>query len=164
MTVTNANMDTALMAGCLGLLRRCSIYYGNVLLQDVDNCAHLLQLKQTFVDQEVRNQVYQTQTGHFSGLKVESSAGKKGMFSLDAEDDGSGIVGLRADLVGADIYYNRKSAFRLQTTEAETPEWTVKLNRVFPFLNQTNLPLGLLRTNNCCVRLQRGLTGNEVHR
>ena len=141
----NANMDTALMAGSLGVLRRASMYYGNVLLCDTDQAAHLLQLKSTFVSQDVRNQTYQTKIGHFSGLKVdESAAGKKGMYSLDAENDGSGIEGLEVtDAAGA--HYNRTTAFRLGTTAANTPEWSIPLKWLFPsFLTQTQLPLGLL--------------------
>lgn len=142
MTAPNGNIDVPLMAGASGLIRRASIYYGNVLLQETDALPHLLQLKTGFVNQDIRDQTYQTKYGHFSGLKVdESAAGKKGMYSLDAEDDGTGITGLEAL---ASDEYNKRSAFRLQTTAAATPEWTLPLRFVFPFLSQTQLPLGLL--------------------
>jgi hypothetical protein len=141
-TVPNTHQDAPLMCGGLSFLRRISMYYGNVLLADCDQLAHLLQLKNTFVDQDIRDQVYQTEILHFSGLKVDENAvGKKGMYSLDAEDDGSGIVGLEA-LSGT--VYNKKAEFRLQTTAAATPEISVPLRAVFPFLSQTQLPLGLL--------------------
>lgn len=141
-TVPNNHQDAPLMAGGLSFIRRISMYYGNVLLADCDQLAHLLQLKNTFVDQDIRDQVYQTEILHFSGLKVDESAtGKKGMYSLDAEDDGTGIVGLEALSATA---YNKKAEFRLQITAADTPEISVPLKAVFPFLSQTQLPLGLL--------------------
>jgi len=141
-TVPVEHQDAPLMAGALSFIRRISMYYGNVLLADCDQLAHLLQLKNTFVDQDIRDQVYQTEILHFSGLKVdEDAAGLKGMYSLDAEDDGTGIVGLEA--VTANVY-NKKAEFRLQTTSAATPEISVPLKAVFPFLSQTQLPLGLL--------------------
>ena len=107
------------------------VYYSNVLLCDTDQAAHILQLKSTFVSQDVRSQTYQTKTGHFSGLKVdESAAGKKGMYSLDAENDGSGIEGLEVtDAAGA--HYNRTTAFCLGTTAANTPEWSIPLKWLF---------------------------------
>lgn len=139
---SDATMDFPLMAGGLSFIRRISVYYGNVLLADCDQLAHLMQLKNTFVDQDIRDQVYQTEICHFSGLKVdENQVGDKGMFSLDAEDDGTGIVGLEA--INANTY-NKTADFRLNTNEGLTPEISVPLKAVFPFLSQTQLPLGLL--------------------
>lgn len=144
MTNSNANVDIPLMAGASGLIRRASIYYGNVLLQETDQLPHLLQLKNGFVSQDVRDQTYQTKIGHFSGLKVdESAAGKKGMYSLDAENDGTGITGLLVNNA-AGTGYDKDAAFRLQSTAADTPEWTIPLRWIFNFLSQTQLPLGLL--------------------
>ncbi len=135
--------DFPLMAGGLSFIRRISIYYGNVLLADCDQLAHLLQLKNTYVDQDIRNQVYQTEFCHFSGLKVdENDAGKKGMYSVDAANDGTGVVGLTSNALNNS--FNKDPAFRLQTTADATPEISVPLKACFPFLTQTNLPLGLL--------------------
>jgi hypothetical protein len=137
-----AHLDTPLMAGGLSFVRRISCYYGNVLLADCDQLSHLMQLKNTFVDQDIRDQVYQTEILHFSGLKVDQTAsGKKGFYSLDAEDDGTGIVGLRA---AGNNAYEKDPAFRLSTNAADTPEISIALKSVFPFLTQTQLPLGLL--------------------
>tara|TARA_R110000796_G_scaffold90169_3_gene193930 strand:- start:370 stop:1893 length:1524 start_codon:yes stop_codon:yes gene_type:complete len=144
MTVVDPNCDIPLMAGATGLIRRASIYYGNVLLQETDQAPHLLQLKSTYVDQDVRNQTYQTKTGHFSGLKVdENAAGKLGFYSMDAANDGTGITGLIVQDVGG-LNYGKDPAFRLQTTAAATPEWTIPLRWFFNWLSQTQVPLGLL--------------------
>ncbi len=144
MTNTDPNTDIPLMAGASGLIRRASIYYGNVLLQETDQAPHLLQLKSTFVDQDIRDQTYQTKIGHFSGLKVdENAAGKLGFYSVDAENDGTGITGLIVENATGTAY-NKDPNFRLQATAAATPEWTIPLRWFFPFLSQTQLPLGLL--------------------
>lgn len=136
--------DFPLMAGGLSFIRRISIYYGNVLLADCDQLAHLLQLKNTFIEQDIRDQVYQTEYCHFSGLQVDSNAaGKKGMYSLAGSTDGTGVVGLtRVGNTG--VAYNKDPAFRLQQDPNTTPEISVPLKACFPFLTQTNLPLGLL--------------------
>tara|TARA_R110000737_G_scaffold287262_1_gene293786 strand:- start:75 stop:1607 length:1533 start_codon:yes stop_codon:yes gene_type:complete len=144
MTTADPNVDIPLMAGATGLIRRASIYYGNVLLQETDQAAHLLQLKSTYVDQDVRNQTYQTKTGHFSGLKVDSNAaGRLGFYSIDAANDDTGITGLLVQDVGG-LNYGKDPAFRLQTTAAATPEWTIPLRWFFNWLTQTQVPLGLL--------------------
>ena len=136
--------DFPLMAGGLSFIRRISIYYGNVLLADCDQLAHLLQLKNTFIDQDIRDQVYQTEICHFSGLQVDTNAaGVKGMYSVAGSYDGTGVVGLtRVGNTG--VGYNKDPAFRLQTDTNTTPEISLPLKACFPFLTQTNLPLGLL--------------------
>jgi len=148
MTTVSTDVDIPLIAGATGLIRRASIYYGNVLLQETDQAAHLLQLKSTYVDQDVRNQTYQTKTGHFSGLKVDANAnGKLGMYSIDAANDDTGIVGLTtldAAAVADPLNYGKDPAFTLGTTEADTPEWTIPLTWFFNWLSQTQVPLGLL--------------------
>tara|TARA_R110000824_G_scaffold204549_4_gene389323 strand:+ start:1641 stop:3167 length:1527 start_codon:yes stop_codon:yes gene_type:complete len=143
MTTVSTDVDIPSMAGATGLIRRASIYYGNVLLQETDQAAHLLQLKSTYVDQDVRNQTYQTKTGHFSGLKVDSNAaGRLGFYSIDAANDDTGITGLLVE--NGNLNYNKDPAFKLQTTAAATPEWTIPLKWFFNWLTQTQVPLGLL--------------------
>ena len=150
MTGGAATQDIPLFAGATGLIRRASIYYQNELLQETDQLPHLLQLKTFMVDQDVRNQTFQCKWGHFSGLKVdESAAGKKGMYSLDATNEygimPNGTVGLKIDTAvpgGTDI--NKHDSWRLSTNAADTPEWTIPLKLVFPWLSQTSLALGLL--------------------
>ena len=149
MTGAAAGVDIPLFAGASGLIRRASIYYQNELLQETDQLPHLLQLKTFMVDQDVRNQTFQCKWGHFSGLKVdESAAGKKGMYSLDATNEygimPNGTVGLKIEPPPLADDINKHDSWRLSTNAADTPEWTIPLKLVFPWLSQTSLALGLL--------------------
>ena len=143
--------DAPLSAGALSCIQRAAIYYDNTLLAETDAAGILLNMKQYFVDQDIRDQTYQTKTGGFTGLKVdESQAGKRGMFMpaaprIGAAAYGNGLIGLETEQVAlGQTNTKRNNAFALQANAEDSPEWSIPLRWLFNFISQLQLPLGLL--------------------
>jgi hypothetical protein len=149
-----AGQDAPFSAGALSCIQRAAIYYDNTLLAETDQAGILLNLKQYFVDQDIRNQTYQTKTGGFTGMKVDEAntapVNTRGHFMPEAPRQGaaaynSGLVGLKTEenTPGA-INVIRNNAFALSNVENDSPEWTVPLAWLFNFISQLQIPLGLL--------------------
>jgi len=155
-TAPNGTQDLCLTAGSLGLISRAALYYDNILLAETDQAGALLNMKQYFIDQDIRNNTYATKTGGITGLKVDqSAAGKRGMFMLDAPRPGaasynSGLTALQTVVDANGSVQSRSGSFRLGTTADDTPEWTIPLKWLFNFLSQIQLPLGLLNGRISC--------------
>ncbi len=146
--------DAPFSAGALSCIQRAAVYYDNTLLAETDQAGILLNLKQYFVDQDIRNQTYQTKTGGFTGLKVDEAntapVNTRGHFMPEAPRTGagaynSGLVGLITEDDGAGaINVRREGAFALQNAADSSPEWSIPLRWLFGFISQLQIPLGLL--------------------
>ena len=151
----NDRMDLPLMAGILGCIERAELFFGTTLISSVEELPHLMQLKNCFVDQDIRDQTHNVYLGAFSGLKTidggASGGGTNGwgQFSLNAIDSvtnagtnaSQGVLGLvqsTADQV------NKLDHFRT-TGNDNTPFFCIKLKDIFPVLNQIPLPLFALK-------------------
>ncbi len=145
-----------LMAGILGCVQTASLYYNNILLQQTQEVAALMQLKSTFVEQDIRDQSYQNKIGAFSGLMVDTDSGgtagtSVGRYSLNASNSGKGIVGLKIDGAAPECI-EKEGAFKIHnTTTAANPLATnaagifsVPLKWIFPLFSQIQIPLALL--------------------
>jgi len=145
---TAANMDLPLMAGIDGLFDRIELYFGTTLINSVSEVAHLLQAHSLFEDQDKRDYSQQTYTGGFSGLKVDTN-GNLGRYQLNAlntdtqnTNASTGITGLLQTTINE---VNKRDHFRCTTAANTTPEFTLKLKRVFPILTQIPLALFALK-------------------
>jgi len=149
-----SGQDAPFSAGALSCIQRAAIYYDNVLLAETDQAGILLNLKQYFVDQDIRNQTYQTKTGGFTGLKVDEAntapTNTRGHYMPEAPRQGaaaynSGLVGLiTEENIPGFINVMRNNAFALSNVAEDSPEWTVPLTWLFNFISQLQIPLGLL--------------------
>lgn len=146
--------DAPFSAGALSCIQRAAIYYDNTLLAETDQAGILLNLKQYFVDQDIRNQTYQTKTGGFTGMKVDEANtapnNPRGLFMPEAPRIGagaynSGLVGLITEENNPGfVNVKRNNAFALQGVAEDSPEWSVPLAWLFNFVSQLQIPLGLL--------------------
>ena len=69
-TTGNDRMDLPLMAGILGCIERAELFFGTTLISSVEELPHLMQLKNLFVDQDIRDQTHNVYLGSFSGMKT----------------------------------------------------------------------------------------------
>jgi len=148
----NVHMDLPLMAGALGLIDRCELFFGTTLINQCQNVPHLIQMKNCLIDQDIRDQTHSTAIGAFSGLKTVKGAGAKawGKFALNAYNTVSngnteasqGILGL---VETADEQVNKLDHFRTTASATSTPFWCIKLAEIFPVLKQIPIPLFALK-------------------
>ncbi len=134
MTGANANQNLPLYAGINAVVATATLFDGNEIIAQTDYANHRTTLNSWFGDPSVRKQVNITRTGAMMDFMV---ADVSGQYSLDKK-----IVGLDYAAATGDLRIN--SAFRLGTTEADTPEWRLYLNQMFPFLKFLQLPVGLI--------------------
>jgi len=151
---TNGNQrnDLPLMAGILGCLDRVEMFFGTTLINSVEECPHLIQMKNCLVDQDIRDQTHNVYIGSFSGLKTQQGIGANawGKFALNAlntEEDANtkasqGVLGL-VETTATEC--NRLDHFRTTASANTTPFWTIKLKDIFPVLSQIPLPLFALK-------------------
>lgn len=169
---TNANQrnDLPLMAGILGCLDRVEMFFGTTLINAVENCPHLMQMKNCMVDQDIRDQTHNVYLGSFSGLKTQQGVGANawGKFALNALNTdetantkaSQGILGL-VETSATEI--NRLDHFRTTASDRTTPYWTIKLKDIFPVLSQIPLPLFALKERVRFVfHFSADLAGNRV--
>lgn len=146
----SGSLDAPFSAGTMSCIRRAALYYDNVLLAETDQAGILMNMKQYYVDQDIRNQTYQTKFSGFTGVKVdESAAGKRGMFMPDAPRAGAaaygnGLIGLETVIAGGATNIKRNNAFALQTNAEDSFETSIPLKMLFGVLSQIQMPLGLL--------------------
>ena len=145
---TAANMDLPLIAGIDGLFDRIELYFGTTLINSVSEVGHLLQAHSLFEDQDKRDWSQQTYTGGFSGLKVDEQ-GDLGRFQLNGlntsaqnTNASTGITGLM-QTTATEI--NKRDKFRCTAAADTTPEFCLKLKRVFPIITQIPLALFALK-------------------
>ena len=152
---TNGNQrnDLPLMAGVLGCLDRVEMFFGTTLINAVENCPHLMQMKNTLVDQDIRDQTHNVYLGAFSGMKAVQGAtganawGKLALNALNTFPQAStratqGVLGL---VETSATECNKLDHFRTTASENTTPFWTIKLKDIFPVLSQIPLPLFALK-------------------
>ena len=149
---TNVHMDLPLMAGALGLIDRCELFFGTTLINQCQNVPHLMQMKNCLIDQDIRDQTHSTAIGAFSGLKTVKGVGAHawGKFALNAYntvEDGNtkasqGILGL---VETAAQQVNKLDHFRTTDSATSTPFWCIKLAEIFPVLKQIPIPLFALK-------------------
>jgi len=148
----NARNDLPLAAGILGCLDRVEMFFGTTLINAVENCPHLLQMKNCLIDQDIRDQTHNVYLGSFTGLKAAKGVGANawGKLALNSIDTittagtkaSQGILGLVQNTATAT---NKLDHFRTTATETTTPFWTIKLKDIFPILSQIPLPLFALK-------------------
>tara|TARA_R110000751_G_scaffold32992_3_gene82421 strand:+ start:231 stop:1787 length:1557 start_codon:yes stop_codon:yes gene_type:complete len=159
-TNPNVRMDLPLMAGILGCIDRAEMFFGTTLISSVENLAHLQQMKNCMVDQDIRDQTHNVYLGAFSGLKaVDGGAAVNGagaagngwgQFALNAIDTvtaantaaSQGIIGLVQNTA---LETNKLDQFRTKALASTSPQWVVKLKEIFPVLTQIPLPLFALK-------------------
>jgi len=151
-TDNNVRNDLPLMAGILGCLDRVEMFFGTTLINSVENCPHLMQMKNCLIDQDIRDQTHNVYLGSFSGMKTRKGTGANawGKMALNSLDTittagtkaSQGIKGLVQTTA---TETNRLDQFRTKATEAESPFWTIKLKEIFPVLSQIPLPLFALK-------------------
>tara|TARA_R110001599_G_scaffold202279_2_gene399094 strand:- start:334 stop:1866 length:1533 start_codon:yes stop_codon:yes gene_type:complete len=152
---TNGNQrnDLPLMAGVLGCLDRVEMFFGTTLINAVENCPHLMQMKNCLVDQDIRDQTHNVYLGSFSGMKAVQGAtganawGKLALNALNTFPQAStratqGVLGL---VETSATECNKLDHFRTTAAERTTPFWTIKLKDIFPVLSQIPLPLFALK-------------------
>ena len=158
---TNANerMDLPLFAGILGCIDRAELFFGTTLISSVEELGHLIQMKNCFVDQDIRDQTHNVYLGAFSGMKtVDGGPGGGGngwgQYALNAlntvptggTEASQGVLGLVETAVND---CNKLQHFRTTGTTAvsglNTPFWCIKLKEIFPVLKQIPLPLFALK-------------------
>lgn len=151
---TNANQrnDLPLMAGILGCLDRVEMFFGTTLINAVENCPHLMQMKNCLVDQDIRDQTHNVYLGAFSGMRAQQGVGanawgKLALNALNTEETANtkasqGVLGL-VETSATEI--NRLDHFRTTSSDRTTPFWTIKLKEIFPVLSQIPLPLFALK-------------------
>ena len=141
-------MDLPLIAGIDGLFDRIELYFGTTLINSVTEVAHLLQAHSLFEDQDKRDWSQQTYTGGFSGLKVDEQ-GDLGRFQLNAlntsAQNTSASTGITGLLQTTNTQINKRQKFRCTDDATTTPEYCLKLKRVFPILTQIPLALFALK-------------------
>ena len=151
---TNGNQrnDLPLSAGILGCLDRVEMFFGTTLINAVENCPHLLQMKNCLIDQDIRDQTHNVYLGAFTGLKAVKGVGATawGKFALNSIDTvttqntkaSQGVLGL---IQNDATQTNKLDHFRTTASESTTPFWTIKLKEIFPVLSQIPLPLFALK-------------------
>ena len=151
---TNANQrnDLPLGAGILGCLDRVEMFFGTTLINAVENCPHLLQMKNCLIDQDIRDQTHNVYLGSFTGLKAVKGVGANawGKFGLNSIDTvtaqgtlaSQGVLGL---VQNDATQTNKLDHFRTTSSASTTPFWTIKLKDIFPVLSQIPLPLFALK-------------------
>ena len=151
----NDRMDLPLMAGILGCIERAELFFGTTLISSVEELPHLMQLKNLFVDQDIRDQTHNVYLGSFSGMKTvdggASGGGTNGWGQLalntieTTTQQGSlasqGVLGL---VQTAAQQANKLQHFRT-TGNSNTPFFCIKLKEIFPVLSQIPLPLFALK-------------------
>ena len=149
-TNNHQRMDLPLMAGALGLIDRCELFFGTTLINQCQNVPHLIQMKNCLIDQDIRDQTHSTAIGAFSGLKTVQNANLFGKFALNAyntlEDNNTkasqGVLGI-IETSGNQI--NKLDHFRTTSSASTTPFWCIKLAEIFPVLKQIPIPLFALK-------------------
>lgn len=151
---TNGNQrnDLPLAAGILGCLDRVEMFFGTTLINAVENCPHLLQMKNCLIDQDIRDQTHNVYLGAFTGLKavkgVAANAwGKFALNSINTQQTANtkasqGVLGLVQNTA---TETNKLDHFRTTASENTSPYWTIKLKDIFPVLSQIPLPLFALK-------------------
>lgn len=155
---TNANerMDLPLMAGILGCIDRAELFFGTTLISSVEELPHLMQLKNLFVDQNIRDQQHNVYLGSFSGLKTVNGGASGGttvgigQFALNSlntvpaggTEASTGVIGL---VETAANQCNKLQHFRTTASANTTPFFCIKLKEIFPVLSQIPLPLFALK-------------------
>ena len=152
---TNGNQrnDLPLMAGVLGCLDRVEMFFGTTLINAVENCPHLMQMKNCLVDQDIRDQTHNVYLGSFSGMKAVQGAtganawGKLALNALNTVQTANtkasqGVLGL---VETSATECNKLDHFRTTASENTSPFWTIKLKDIFPVLSQIPLPLFALK-------------------
>tara|TARA_R110000744_G_scaffold9902_1_gene31364 strand:- start:2004 stop:3533 length:1530 start_codon:yes stop_codon:yes gene_type:complete len=144
--------DLPLMAGILGCLDRVEMFFGTTLINAVENCPHLMQMKNCLIDQDIRDQTHNVYLGSFSGLKTRKGTGANawGKMALNSKNiipaggiqASQGVLGI-LDTTATET--NKLDHFRTQALESDTPFWTIKLKDIFPVLSQIPLPLFALK-------------------
>jgi len=153
----NDRMDLPLMAGILGCIERAELFFGTTLISSVEELPHLMQLKNLFVDQDIRDQTHNVYLGAFSGLKTVDGGASGGapvtngwgQFALNTINTtnpstgtaSQGVIGL---VQTAPQQSNKLQHFRT-TGNANTPFFCIKLKDIFPVLSQIPLPLFALK-------------------
>tara|TARA_R110000744_G_scaffold101612_2_gene195866 strand:+ start:1431 stop:2984 length:1554 start_codon:yes stop_codon:yes gene_type:complete len=155
-TTANDRMDLPLMAGILGCIERAELFFGTTLISSVEELPHLMQLKNLFVDQDIRDQTHNVYLGSFSGMKTvdggvsgvaaENGWGQLALNTIETTtQQGSlaaqGVLGL---VQTAPQEANKLQHFRT-TGNANTPFFCIKLKDIFPVLSQIPLPLFALK-------------------
>jgi len=149
-------VDLPLMAGILGCIDRAELFFGTTLISSVENLAHLQQMKNCLVDQDIRDQTHNVYLGSFSGMKaVDGGAhigggngwGQFGLNTINTvtlanTEASQGVLGMYQDNVNE---ANRNTQFRTTALASTTPYFTVKLHEIFPILSQIPLPLFALK-------------------
>ena len=152
----NDRMDLPLMAGILGCIDRAELFFGTTLISSVEELAHLMQMKNCFVDQDVRDQTHNVYLGAFSGMKTVDGGdtggttngfGQLALNSIDTVTQAGslasqGVLGLIQ--TGAQ-QVNKLQHFRTTASANTTPFFCIKLKEIFPVLSQIPLPLFALK-------------------
>ena len=148
--------DLPLMAGILGCIDRAELFFGTTLISSVENLAHLQQMKNCLVDQDIRDQTHNVYLGSFSGMKAVDGGAHIGggngwgqfalntinTVTLNNTEASQGVLGMYQDNVAE---ANRNTQFRTTALASTTPYFTVKLHEIFPILSQIPLPLFALK-------------------
>ena len=169
----NDRMDLPWMAGILGCIERAELFFGTTLISSVEELPHLMQLKNCFVDQDIRDQTHNVYLGAFSGMKAIDggiSGGTTngwGQFQPNTIDTVSqqgslasqGVLGL---IQNDATQCNKLQHFRT-TGNANTPFFCIKLKDIFPVLSQIPLPLFALKERVRFVfHFSQDLAGNRA--
>lgn len=166
----NQRMDLPLAAGILGCLDRVEMFFGTTLINAVENCPHLLQMKNCLIDQDIKDQTHNVYLGAFTGLKAVKGAGANawGKLALNSIDTvtgagtraSQGVLGLVQNTANQT---NKLDHFRTTASADTTPFWTIKLKDIFPVLSQIPLPLFALKERVRFVfHFSKDLAGNRA--
>jgi len=150
---TNANQrnDLPLAAGILGCLDRVEMFFGTTLINAVENCPHLLQMKNCLIDQDIRDQTHNVYLGSFTGLKAVKGVGanawgKLGLNSIDTVTQqgtlaSQGVLGL---VQNDATQTNKLDHFRTTASSSTTP----KTQRYIPCIKPNST--SFVRTQRAC--------------
>ena len=168
-------MDLPLMAGILGSIERAELFFGTTLISSVEELPHLIQLKNSFVDQDIRDQTHNVYLGAFSGMKTVDGGvvatvppGRGwGQLALNTIDTVTASGSLASQGVLGLVQTAAQQANKLQhfrtTGNSNTPFFCIKLKDIFPVLSQIPLPLFALKERVRFVfHFSQDLAGNRA--
>jgi hypothetical protein len=155
----SAAVHLPLWAGAMSAIETATLYGpdGTQICRSA-GVNHLWTLKNFFRDPTDRDERQSKRLGSNTSLMVDSLAGAVNPLFPNA---GKGVWGV--DVAQPDVYmdagvppalpdsYKTTEGYKI-TADDKTPEWSVRLDELFPLLYQNSLPLGLL-SGQCSITL-----------
>jgi hypothetical protein len=154
--------------GILGCLEECSLLYQNECIQTTRFAGQRNRLMNLKDDSDTRNQKHNVEYSAFDGMDVRNGwngvGDYPGQFFYSHEIVGLDLTSVATGEVNVIELNNadRDPQFDAGATAATTANFRVRLSKLFPILNQIDLPLGLLNGQfTILIRFADDVVGNR---